>query len=436
MARCWTCGALVATPRYRCSQCETLMEVRKHRVKAEDLIQVLRSDSEVVMSRLGVVESSVKDGLHQLADDIKWAFEQIAWQFELENGILRSIDQTLKRPGETKAKEWRKQAEELMQRGQLEDAEEFFQKALNEYRLDYRAYVGLAQTYLQMGRFDEARVLLEKSLPHAPKAHTDYRSYSLKLIGHIYACLENYEQAASVLETAIELSPSYVDAKYDYAQYCAQLGRSRACLSSLREAILANPIYWHMSHGNRNFGPLSEEVEELLRNLREEARSRAENRIEDAESSVRVARDAVQAAELALRVARERSKLESPELCEKAEEMLSVAKREMEEGLYVAYLRAAAVADGCEQTARAAFVTAREEGARFVAKRKEKVKNAWKRVPGAVLGWPLLGAITGFFLGALGSWITGSDVIAWLLFVLPITGGFVFGARNVWKELN
>ncbi len=35
--------------------------------------------------------------------------------------------------------------------------------------LDYRTYIGLAETYLQMSKFGVAEGLLKESLPHAPK---------------------------------------------------------------------------------------------------------------------------------------------------------------------------------------------------------------------------------------------------------------------------
>ena len=63
------------------------------------------------------------------------------------------------------------------------------------------------------------------------KKEIDYRSYSYRLIGHIYACDEDYNQTISVLQSSIDLSPTYEDGHYDYAQYCAHAKNKEICLS-------------------------------------------------------------------------------------------------------------------------------------------------------------------------------------------------------------
>ena len=54
-----------------------------------------------------------------------------------------------------------------------------------------------------------------------PKEEIDYKSYSYRLIGHIYACEENFNQALDALHSSIKLSPNYADGLYDFAQYAS-----------------------------------------------------------------------------------------------------------------------------------------------------------------------------------------------------------------------
>ncbi len=167
--------------------------------------------------------------------------------------------------------------------------------------LEYRTCVGLALTYLRMNLFDKARSLLQESLPHAPRLPTqghrgtrtdrredegyefaveetpvreptfeelveawggprpkteqqwflDYKSYSYRPIGHIYACQEDYDQAVTVLHLAVDLSPHYADAQYDYAQYCALVGRKEDALASFRKAIELKPLFGYPDHFNK-----------------------------------------------------------------------------------------------------------------------------------------------------------------------------------------
>ena len=246
MARCWSCGAEVSGVRAAtsgvptCPACQTA------------------------------------EGISEIASTLEWGFEEFEWKLNLITGILGSIgktlgsiDKTLKTPSQTQANEWRQIAEELRRRGVLDESEKLFLKSLEANPLDYRTYIGLGTTYLEMGKLHEARSIWERSLPHAPKLGEtaqllDYKSYSYRLIGRTYFCEENYEQAASALENAIELSPFHYPAYYDYAQYCALIGDKENCLSSLRTAIINECIPFQLLEEERNFEPFRKEIDGLL----------------------------------------------------------------------------------------------------------------------------------------------------------------------------
>lgn len=238
MARCWTCGAHIDRPLFTCPACSTVKE-----------IQGLRKQTAASLDRLAEVQrrgfeelsGALSEGLSEIASVIEWGFEEINWQLQQQTTVLKSIDRTLKTPSQTQANEWRQMAEELRSRGVLDRSEEFFLKSLEANPLDYRTYVGLAEVYLQINTFDKAMAYLEESLPHAPKGRSqsqeqdwdeeweeelerelrelereafeigeeanlranlwqnkeyfDYKSYSYRLIGHVYACKEEYPNA-------------------------------------------------------------------------------------------------------------------------------------------------------------------------------------------------------------------------------------------------
>lgn len=256
MARCWTCGSDLAGGLHHIFTCPLCAQVKETKKIRETL------ESAGVESLYGATE--ILSALSDIASIIEWSFEELNWKLEQATDIFRSIDKALKTPGQTQANEWRQIAEELRDRGVLDESEKFFLQSFNVNPLDYRTYIGLGKTYLQMGKFDEARAYWEKSLPHAPKQEFDYRSYSYRLIGRIYFCEDNLQQAAATLQLAIELSPDYSDGHYDYAQYCAQLGQKEKCTSSLIAAIVRDPTLFDLAQKERNFEPLKEEVQEVL----------------------------------------------------------------------------------------------------------------------------------------------------------------------------
>lgn len=278
MGRCWTCGAPTGGARYfyicpACSEVEEIKTLNKTSIKSYDALKQL-----AVIQQEGFKDLSTR--ISDAASIIEWGLSELSWRVEQQTDVLRNIEQILNNPNQTKADEWRKIAEELRNRGDLPEAERFFTRALSTNPLDYRIYVGLAETYLKMEEFDKAKVYLEKSLIHAPKSSEsdsdfDYRSYSYKLIGHIYMCKENYIEAANALQSAIQLSPYYYDGHYDYAQYCALVGDTQDCLMSLDFAIAGKPLFFNLAKSEQNFNCIKQHVQNYLSTINGQAYERA-----------------------------------------------------------------------------------------------------------------------------------------------------------------
>ena len=123
--------------------------------------------------------------------------------------------------------------------------------------------MGLAQTYLQNHQFEKAETSLKKSLPHAPAQDFDYKSYSYRLLGHIYACEGNDEQALAMLRLAIELSPQYSDAYYDCAQYAILTDNTKESLACLTTAS-AQPLYGILAQKSPDFVSIEDDIRPLL----------------------------------------------------------------------------------------------------------------------------------------------------------------------------
>jgi tetratricopeptide (TPR) repeat protein len=226
-------------------------------------------DDEAVMQMISSAIGQVAGGLSRVSDElstlagiVESGFEEMKWALQQQTEVLLSIDQTLKSPSQTQAREWRVMAEQLRTRTCFDEAEEWFLKSLQLNPLDYRTYVGLALNYLRKNDFDKAEEVLIRSFPHAPKGtlgpgrrkkrlggrktedmtdeeleaeldglfdegeeehlsviQFDYRSLSHRLVGRIYACRGDYQRASAELQSAIGLSPEYPEGNYDYALY-------------------------------------------------------------------------------------------------------------------------------------------------------------------------------------------------------------------------
>ena len=273
--RCWTCGADVEGYRYSCATCRNLPELKSLRKSAESQIKAISQQNGTGLQSpqigFGALQKIQQEGLKvfdgrlpaAIAAVIEWGFGEIEWRLLQQAHGLQSLAAALKTPGQLQAEEWRNMAEELRCRGVLDESEEFYRKALDLNRLDYRMYVGLAITYLQGQKFEQAQSILERSLPHAPVREIDYKSYSYRLLGHIYGCAENYPAAFAALRAAVELSPNYLDGYYDCAQYAALAGRTEESLAFLRKAVM-KPLYFALAQKENNFAAIRPELQSLL----------------------------------------------------------------------------------------------------------------------------------------------------------------------------
>ncbi|MGB3203362.1 MAG: tetratricopeptide repeat protein, partial [Crinalium sp.] len=365
-----------------CTHCENLSELKKLRQTFEssegqlykNLNQIegsvqggfdeIKNVFSEGISEISEGISEISDNLSILASAIKWGFQELSWRLQQQTSVLLSINHTLRTPSETQANEWREMAEELRRRVVLDESEEFYLKALERNRLDYRIYVGLAETYLQSNKFDKAKEFLERSLPHAPKeGEFDYKSYSYRLIGHIYSCQEDYISAVKVLKTSIEVSPNYADGHYDYAQCSALTANKEAFSLSLEKAIIAKPLYWYIANKEQNFKTVTDEVQEILHSLKSSKFNNLTRLANHAENDLKEAKNALSRSRQALSKLNSNNSSQPPSnaIFINAEAKLKLVKEKINSDDYVAFLEAEPIAkEACSLAKEATHAAVRE----------------------------------------------------------------------------
>ncbi len=310
MARCWTCGKLTSESVWKCPTCRTenaiqtlqqkvvlsnekLAKVEQHgfEVLSDELYalnQAQQRNIETLSDGFGDLAEVLQDGFGDITDrlreintTIEWGFGEISWQLQQNTVVLKNIDQTLKTPTQTKANEWRQMAEESRSRGVLDDTEKIFLRSLDVIEgnpLDYRTYIGLARTYIQMNEFSKAKAYFEKSVPHAPD--NSYKSYSYRMIGHVDECVGDYHSAVSALKSATEVSPDSYIAFYDLARYSAKIELEEGCLSALNTAIEGDSIYFYIAE-SADFEPLTNQTKNLLHDIKSETLNRVRSELSE-----------------------------------------------------------------------------------------------------------------------------------------------------------
>lgn len=459
MSACFICGSPHNTFLFGCGECKKLSVLEDISSSARSMektgrnAQQFAKQSLASQSRMEELQLQYLPHLAELpiiASTLEWGFTELIWQTQQQSEVLRSIDQKLDMPIQIEAKELRRIGEELRSRGDTKKAVKFLSESLEKSPLDFRTYVGLALAYLELNDPRSAQQVLEESLSHAPDAAS--KAYAYRLLGRIAACTDDYRRAAGMLHKAIEVSPSYVEAHYDYAQYTARLEARDACFLSLRHAVTAVPIYWHMAEKERNFDPIREDVRKLLVQLLKKAIQMAQVTIGHAEKrlmrvkgiveqaldsmtegiegeKVSTREDFEQCPKCKARVPIRETILIGPKIecpscklrfllqhprtvrrlgfCKKYDEMsgqLGSAKELLGSRRYVDVLEADEMAKVCGSLADTVEAMVPGELALFRAARREKQEETLKAILGTILGWAVIlgigGSIVGFAIGS------------------------------------
>lgn len=269
---CWICGTGVSAGQYGCPACQNLAALRDLRAAAMTAIagSAPSAENPAAFQHLGfpALRQAQREALAHLiethpaqaANLLEWGVTEAEWQRLQGTEGLQALDRGEKTPNQALAAEWCGMADELRRRGVLDESEEYFLKALDINRLDYRFYVGLSLTYLHTGQFDKASAYLRKSLPHAPEiGNFAYKSYSYRLLGRLAVCQGAYADAESLLRLAVECSPQYSDGYYDCAQYAALAGHAQVSLDCLAY-VMALPFYCVLAQIQPAFAPIAQDL--------------------------------------------------------------------------------------------------------------------------------------------------------------------------------
>lgn len=233
------------------------------------------------------------------ASVIEWGFGELIWQEQQHTIALQEITSVLHeikdnqiKQEHLKADRWRLDAEKHRRRGDSDQALKFFLRSLDANSLDYQTYIGLAEMYLHIGQFANAKTYLENSLHHAPaNGDFSYKSYSLRLIGRIYYCWEDYDNTIKSLKRAVELSPNYTKAYYDLAQYYAVKRDVKEAVLHLRRSIDGNSFYFDLAIREKNFNPIIDAVLQLREEMKGDALVKAKSAILNAENALQEAEE-------------------------------------------------------------------------------------------------------------------------------------------------
>ncbi len=124
---------------------------------------------------------------------------------------------------------------DLMKRGQYDEAEHFFRLALEAEPGSLEAVAGLGRIAVQRGQYSEALPLLERATRVSSQTVSAFQA-----LGDAYAATGDAERAAAAYEQAVALAPEDLDSRLSLVRSLTEIGRyseaEDACSRAMRIA--------------------------------------------------------------------------------------------------------------------------------------------------------------------------------------------------------
>lgn len=223
-------------------------------------------------ANLGKVESSIDI----LTASFDWAFAELIWLLEQQQGTLQRILEVLQAPLDTQAKELRKRAERAYAKGWIDEALEDFKESEKKNTYDFTVHFYLGNIYyFHKQDLPSALSCYHKAAKFASPESPQHAAFSLLHVGAVEYQRGEFLQAYTATREAIELYPTLPESHYQHARYCARVGKNEEAYDHLRRALCADKLYCAKASVEKDFASIRAVVASYLQNICAEIHGRA-----------------------------------------------------------------------------------------------------------------------------------------------------------------
>jgi hypothetical protein len=219
----------------------------------------------------------IQDSLYDLKSSFEWGISEVVWQLEQNRTVLKEIVEILMAPLDTQAKERKRRAEEAYANQWMDDAEDEFLESekLNKYDFTIHLSLGMIRLFHSKNKM-EALASFEKAIKYATPQSTYHACYAKLYKALILFDLGRTKEAEACTDEVIGAMPDFLEARYQNAQYNAQLHQKDKCLAQLRFVIDSDRTYCLKAQLDPLMQPVRTSLQELFETLREQAGQQSE----------------------------------------------------------------------------------------------------------------------------------------------------------------
>jgi len=185
-----------------------LSSIASSSVRSNSTLNSIRSQISTAIEEMedntaAIIE--VQRMLGGVLDELKDMHFTIYTQNNITNSLLQSIDETLKTPSQTAAREQFVLATGLMEKHSYDRAKSYLEKAIDLDPLVYAYYTNLSICNYKIGHFKDAAICAKESLLYM-EGNVELEAYSRYLLAKALFSLGQVEHAVEELDKASKLS--------------------------------------------------------------------------------------------------------------------------------------------------------------------------------------------------------------------------------------
>ena len=214
---------------------------------------------------------NVANGILGLKAAFEWGISDVVWQIELKNQELKNVLNVIYAPHGIRMKDFRRQAEEAYDNGEMDDALDIFMQLLREVREDFTVHISLGIIYL-FYKLEKERALdhFNEAVDTAKLPSTYHASYALLYKGLIKRDFGLVDEAEKCTKEAMILMPKLTEAFYQNAQYNALLNKPDNAIPLLKKIINSDLTYCLKINNEPDFDRIKSQITSMFKEIRNE----------------------------------------------------------------------------------------------------------------------------------------------------------------------
>ncbi|MBC8549981.1 MAG: hypothetical protein H8D23_10050 [Candidatus Brocadiales bacterium] len=208
----------------------------------------------------------IGNGIYGLKAAFEWNISEVVWQIEQNVKGFKALLKILYNSLDPSFAKMRFLAQEAYEKGKIADAADNFRKLSQSCESDFSVFLSLGIISLFHEKNKEKALEYFNKAVEIAKSQSDiYTSYALIYKALVLRNLDRLEEAVKFSKEAVDLSPDFTEALYQYAQYSALLKKTETVVPLLKKLISIDILYCLKISNEKDFNGIKSHVTKIIK---------------------------------------------------------------------------------------------------------------------------------------------------------------------------